>query len=234
MTPFFLLIPITKAAETTTVSLGLSQQIANFYQWALGIGGLVALGIIVFGGILYTVSAGNASKQDDAKQWITGALIGLLLLFGSYLILNTINPELTKLNDLKLIVNEAAQKNEVDNFKIVEDVIGFKKQLFELLRQTDSVNAMSWLWIAGCESAWTYNPAIENHSSNVPDPAGACGLFQTSCACRASDPHDCGKGDVATQVQNAIALFHERGPGYWDAADGSCGDGYNGRSILSR
>ena len=104
---FIFLLPVARAAEQ---SLGLSQQIANFYQWALGIGGLVALGIIVFGGILYTVSAGNASKQDDAKQWITGALIGLLLLFGSYLILNTINPELTKLNDLKLIVNEAAQK----------------------------------------------------------------------------------------------------------------------------
>src|SRR3972149_9903350 len=109
MTLFSLLILITNAAEETTVSLGLAPQIAHFYQWALGIGGLVALGIIVFGGILYTVSAGNASKQDDAKQWITGALIGLLLLFGSYLILNTINPELTKLKDLKLIVNEAAQ-----------------------------------------------------------------------------------------------------------------------------
>src|SRR3990167_9921491 len=112
-------IPVARAAEQ---SLGLSQQIANFYQWALGIGGLVALGIIVFGGILYTVSAGNASKQDDAKQWITGALIGLLLLFGSYLILNTINPELTKLKDLELIVNEAAESNLGRSFEFVTAV----------------------------------------------------------------------------------------------------------------
>src|SRR3990167_7897405 len=110
-------IPVARAAEQ---SLGLSQQIANFYQWALGIGGLVALGIIVFGGILYTVSAGNASKQDDAKQWITGALIGLLLLFGSYLILNTINPELTKLNDLKLIVNEAAESGDTGSVIVID------------------------------------------------------------------------------------------------------------------
>lgn len=216
------------------VPLGIAGQIGNFYQWALGIGGLLALGVLIFGGILYTASAGNASRQDDAKQWLSGALIGTLLLFGSFLVLNTINPELTKLKDLELIVNEAAKKIEVVNFQVVEDIVGFKKQLFELLRQADPVNAMSWLWIAGCESAGTYNPAIENHSSDVPDPAGACGLFQTSCACRASDPHDCGKGDVATQVQNAIALFHERGPGYWDAADGACGDGYNGHSILNR
>lgn len=216
------------------VPLGIAEQIGKFYQWALGIGGLLALGVLIFGGILYTVSAGNASRQDDAKNWVFGAVMGIFLLFGSFLILNTINPELTKLKDLELVVNEAVKRVEVANFQVVEDIIGFKKQLFELLQQADPVNAMSWLWIAGCESAWTYNPAIENHSSSVPDPAGACGLFQTSCACRSSDPHDCGKGDVATQVENAIALFQERGPGYWDAADGACGGGYNGHSILSR
>ena len=127
-------IPVARAAEQ---SLGLSQQIANFYQWALGIGGLVALGIIVFGGILYTVSAGNASKQDDAKQWITGALIGLLLLFGSYLILNTINPELTKLNDLKLIVNKAAERVSSIDLDIPKDLVGFKKDLLTFLKQEE-------------------------------------------------------------------------------------------------
>lgn len=93
------------------IPLGIAQQISNFYAWALGIGGLVALGVLVFGGILYTTSAGNASRQEDAKQWITGSLIGLMILFGSYFILSTINPELTKLKDLELIVNEATQGN---------------------------------------------------------------------------------------------------------------------------
>ncbi|MBI2506707.1 MAG: hypothetical protein HYW00_01030, partial [Candidatus Colwellbacteria bacterium] len=96
-------------AHAAEQPLGLAPQIADFYQWALGIGGIVALGVIIFGGILYTVSAGNSSRQEDAKQWITSALMGLLLLFGSFLILNTINPELTKLKDLNLVVNEAAQ-----------------------------------------------------------------------------------------------------------------------------
>ncbi|MBI2506526.1 MAG: hypothetical protein HYW00_00045, partial [Candidatus Colwellbacteria bacterium] len=49
-------IPVAHAAEQP---LGLAPQIADFYQWALGIGGIVALGVIIFGGILYTVSAGN-------------------------------------------------------------------------------------------------------------------------------------------------------------------------------
>lgn len=69
----------------------------------------MALGVLIFGGILYTISAGNASRQDDAKSWLLGAVMGIFILFGSYLILNTINPELTKLKNLELVVNEAAQ-----------------------------------------------------------------------------------------------------------------------------
>lgn len=100
---------VSYAEEQKEVSLDLAEQIGNFYSWALGIGGLVALGVLIFGGILYTTSAGNASRQGDAKEWIIGALIGLLILFGSWFILNTINPELTKLTDLKLLMNEAAE-----------------------------------------------------------------------------------------------------------------------------
>ncbi len=95
--------------EQKEIPLGLSQQIGKFYAFALGVGGLVALGVLVFGGILYTVSAGNASREDDAKQWITGSIVGLILLFGSWFILNRINPELTKLTDLKLLANKAAE-----------------------------------------------------------------------------------------------------------------------------
>ncbi|MDP3991603.1 MAG: pilin [Candidatus Colwellbacteria bacterium] len=99
---FFFGILLVSTAKAAEIKVPITNQVAGFYKWALGIGGLVALGIIVFGGILYAVSAGNASKQDDAKQWVTGALIGLVLLFGSYLILNTINPDLTVLKDVTL------------------------------------------------------------------------------------------------------------------------------------
>ena len=72
--------------------------IANFYQFALMIGGILAFGAIVFGGVKYMASAGNPSAQSDGKEWIWGALIGLLLLAGAYLILDVINPQLVNLN----------------------------------------------------------------------------------------------------------------------------------------
>lgn len=72
--------------------------IANLYIFALIIGGLLAFGIIVFGGIKYMASAGNPSGQGDAKEWIESALLGLLLLVGAYFILDVINPQLLNIN----------------------------------------------------------------------------------------------------------------------------------------
>lgn len=93
------------------INIPIAGQIANLYIWALGIGALVALGALIFGGLLYITSAGNASRQDDAKEWIFGAVIGLFILFGSYLILNTINPNLTVLRDFTLEKNNPTKNN---------------------------------------------------------------------------------------------------------------------------
>ena len=71
--------------------------VGGFYNFALGIGGLLALGAIVYGGVLYATSMGNPSKQSEGRAWIWSALTGLLLLAGAYLILYTINPNLVNL-----------------------------------------------------------------------------------------------------------------------------------------
>jgi hypothetical protein len=81
----------------TTASSTPGTFIANFYQFALMIGGVLAFGIIVYGGVRYMTSAGNPSGQSDAKEWIEAALLGLLLLVGAYFILNVVNPQMTNL-----------------------------------------------------------------------------------------------------------------------------------------
>ncbi len=88
-------IPGTNANSTSSAP---GAFIANFYQFALMIGGILAFGAIVYGGVRYVASAGNPSAQSDGKEWIMGALIGLLLLAGVYLILNVVNPQLANLN----------------------------------------------------------------------------------------------------------------------------------------
>jgi len=66
------------------------------YRFMLGVGGFLALGMIVWGAILISLS-GGIDKVKEGKDYITSSLFGLALLFGSYLLLKTINPNLVYL-----------------------------------------------------------------------------------------------------------------------------------------
>ena len=77
--------------------VGLADYVRSIYLFALGAIGVVALGALVFGGLTYMLSDTLTSKEE-AKKWIWGAIGGLVLGFSSYLILNTINPDLVRIN----------------------------------------------------------------------------------------------------------------------------------------
>jgi len=72
--------------------------INEFYRLALIMSGILAFGAIVVAAIQYTVSGNNPSLQGDAKDRITQAFLGLLLLLGASIILYTINPSLVNLS----------------------------------------------------------------------------------------------------------------------------------------
>ena len=67
------------------------------YFLALWIVGISALFMLVVGGFLYLSSAGNTSLLGTAKKTIYGALIGLIIALISWLLLDTINSDLTNL-----------------------------------------------------------------------------------------------------------------------------------------
>jgi len=62
-------------------------KIVNF---ALGFLGLFAVLIVIYGGILYVTSAGEEEKATKGKDAIKYAVIGLLIVMGSYAFVNTI------------------------------------------------------------------------------------------------------------------------------------------------
>lgn len=68
--------------------------VAYLFTLALVSAGIVALGTLVWGAIQFVASAGFPSMRSEARNRMTGAVAGLLLLLATYIILNTINPEL--------------------------------------------------------------------------------------------------------------------------------------------
>ena len=84
----------------------LASKVSNLYKMSLGIGTLLALGIIIYGGVRYTASGGNSSATGEAKKWISAAAFGLVILFGSYLLIKLLNPDLLTLTDPTTQQNE--------------------------------------------------------------------------------------------------------------------------------
>lgn len=76
---------------------GVADLVNRIYLYALGLIAVFALGAIIYGAILWTTSAGNPSRIGTAKSWITGALLGLVLLLGAVILFNEINPNLNTL-----------------------------------------------------------------------------------------------------------------------------------------
>lgn len=81
---------------STGVISGLPQYINIAYKYALGIGVIVMIVVIVFSGIQWMLS-GAISSINNSKDRIKNAALGLLLLFGANTILYTINPQLLNL-----------------------------------------------------------------------------------------------------------------------------------------
>ncbi|MEK7611946.1 MAG: hypothetical protein AAB407_01225 [Patescibacteria group bacterium] len=86
---------VTPIGDKTSVSSP-GQYIEIFYTYGLGFGALIAVAMITWGGVEYTVSESVGSKED-AKDRITNAILGLALLLVAALILQTINPNLLEL-----------------------------------------------------------------------------------------------------------------------------------------
>ncbi len=72
----------------------LAEYVRYIFSFAVFVVGFILLGSLIWGGVLYMTAAGDPSKLKDAKNQITGAFLGVILLLSSYLILYTIDPTL--------------------------------------------------------------------------------------------------------------------------------------------
>lgn len=107
---FLLLIICTPALADTQIGEFIitdettgEQIISYIFQILVGVGALIAVAMVVMAGVEWMTSDGNPGKIDGAKTKIKNALLGVGVLLGSYLIINTINPQIAdiKIDDLR-------------------------------------------------------------------------------------------------------------------------------------
>lgn len=93
------LTPFVVAAQSANPCTGgtdgdIGRCVSQIYVWSLGLSSLLAIIVVIVGGYFVMTARGNAAQASKGKSYIYSALVGLILLFGAYIILNTINSDL--------------------------------------------------------------------------------------------------------------------------------------------
>lgn len=60
--------------------------VGDIISTALGFLGVIMLGIVIYSGFLWMTSGGDEGKAESAKKWLSGAVIGLIIILCSYAI----------------------------------------------------------------------------------------------------------------------------------------------------
>lgn len=185
----------------------LGQYITAVYKFLVIAASLVAVVVIILGGFQITVSAGGEGKAAGIKR-VTRALTGLFILWSSYVLLYTINPNLTAFKPLGVqyfkpvpleeiqqsIVNSGAAAGTVakctgytdealNNSRINSDIIAAAKR--------HNIDPLVLYAITYKEDGWTRGPCGEVGATQLM-PSTVEGLGQTCCtASTLSNPRNC-------------------------------------------
>jgi hypothetical protein len=93
------MVPLPTPSGTATSTSGIVNYLMILYSFLFGIAGVLAMGLIIYSGFQWVTAGGNHSNISQAKARISNAILGLIILLSSWVILQTINPNLTKLKE---------------------------------------------------------------------------------------------------------------------------------------
>lgn len=88
------LLPLFCRAETSTYAPefagNLDQWLSSVYDWSIGIGGALAVAVVIWSGFDYVTSAGDTEKINKAKENMMGAIVAFILLLAAAIILKAL------------------------------------------------------------------------------------------------------------------------------------------------
>ena len=94
----------------------IGKYITIIYNYSIGAVGILATITMMWGGVRWLTAGGNKEAVADAQSWIKGSLTGLVLMMCSYIILHTVNPDLTYFRPIVITpIKQEVPKPELDN-----------------------------------------------------------------------------------------------------------------------
>lgn len=80
----------------------LAEYINAVYAWLISAGALVAVVMIMIGGLQYALAHGDSGKVGKAKERITRSLTGIVLLLSAYTVAFMVDPDTTRFDTLQI------------------------------------------------------------------------------------------------------------------------------------
>jgi hypothetical protein len=153
----------------------IAEYVQAIYKYLIGIIGILAVVVMMFGGIRWIVAGGNAASITEAKAWIGASLTGLVLVLTSYTILYYINPNLISFKALGIsmvkpdVGAEAATFTSGGNLNtITADITTWNVQLAAAARTYN----------LDCNLLKAFMITESSGNPNAISPKGAIGLMQ--------------------------------------------------------
>lgn len=158
-------------------TLPLSRAVETIFRLGLILASLTALAFVVLGGNMYLVgsASGNTTAITEGRDRIVSALLGLALAFTSWIILNTINPDLLSLRNLSLSTNTQQQT-------------------------TTTIPAAKPSQQQGTKAAGTSCTASKDCSGDLVCAPLVVGQAQQTCAKGCTKDADCGAGETCVNL----------------------------------
>jgi hypothetical protein len=162
-------------AEVSGSTLNLpwiADYILGVYKYAVFAGSILAAVMIMIAGMQWMTAAGNASRVGAAKKRISNAVVGMVLLAGSFLLLETINPQLTLLQPISIEVIDREEFQYVSQEAYAQVTGGPpppQEELEAMVRavaEERGIDPCALETIVGKESGW--RPDAIGHDENVP------------------------------------------------------------------
>ena len=103
---YCLLTPLGNTITVSSDNSAFSNYLQQIINMAISATAAISIIMLIIGGLEYILSSVSEAAKKEGKERITNAIVGVLIALSGYLILNTINPNLLKLElpTLKTIV----------------------------------------------------------------------------------------------------------------------------------
>lgn len=197
----------------------IGQYINGIYNYAFAIVGILAAIILMVGGVMWIISAGDASKVTQAKELIIGSISGLIILTSSYFILNIVNPDLVNLKGI-----DVASIREI-NIGTIENGSDSVGNALGTCASDDSVVSISGLVSTSATSPYLMPDAVHGLSLAISEAAKQNKQLYVTSAFRTAE-HQKELWDAAMDKYGSVLEAQK-----WVAPVGSCGGHRSGKAI---